>query len=47
MKELTVDATIENIAAVTDFVNGQLERLGCPLKRRCRLTSPLTNCSGT
>ena len=37
MKELTVDATIENIAAVTDFVNGQLERLGCPLKTQMQI----------
>lgn len=32
MKELTIDAAIENIPAVTDFVNGQLEILGCPMK---------------
>ena len=32
MKELTVDATVENIAIVTDFVNAQLEDLGCPVK---------------
>lgn len=32
MKELTVDATVENIAAVTDFVSGQLEALDCPMK---------------
>lgn len=32
MKELTVDATVENIEKVTDFVNEQLENLGCPLK---------------
>lgn len=29
MKELTLDATIENVTAVTSFVDGQLERLGC------------------
>ena len=32
MKELTVDATIENIATVTEFVNAQLEQSGCPPK---------------
>lgn len=32
MKELTIDAAIENIPAVTDFVNGQLETFGCPMK---------------
>ncbi|MBO5994308.1 MAG: SpoIIE family protein phosphatase [Firmicutes bacterium] len=32
MKELTLEATINNIPTVTDFVNGELEALGCPLK---------------
>lgn len=32
MKELTIDATIENIAAVTAFVDEQLEQLDCPMK---------------
>ena len=32
MKELTIDATAENIAAVTDFVNEQLEAHGCSMK---------------
>lgn len=30
MKELTVEATIENVGVVTAFVNQELERLGCP-----------------
>lgn len=30
MKELSVDATIENITPVTRFVNGELEQLRCP-----------------
>ena len=34
MKELTVDATIENIAVVTDFVNEQLDRINCPMETR-------------
>lgn len=32
MKELSLDATVENIQQVTDFVNAQLEELNCPLK---------------
>ncbi len=32
MKELTVSATIENIAAVTAFIDDQLEQLDCPMK---------------
>ncbi len=32
MQERTLDATIENIEAVTDFVNAQLEALDCPKK---------------
>lgn len=32
MKELTVDATIENVAAVTAFVDEQLDQLDCPMK---------------
>ena len=32
MKELTVDATVENISTVTEFVNAQLEQSGCPPK---------------
>ncbi len=32
MKELTVSATIENIVAVTAFIDDQLEQLDCPMK---------------
>lgn len=32
MKELTISATIENVAVVTDFVDEQLEQLDCPMK---------------
>ena len=32
MKEMTLAATVDNIEAVTDFVNEQLEALECPLK---------------
>lgn len=32
MKELTVDATIESIPVITEFIDEQLERLDCPMK---------------
>ena len=32
MKELTIAAAVENIAAVTAFVDEQLEALDCPMK---------------
>lgn len=32
MKELTIDASVENIEKVTAFVDEQLEILGCPAK---------------
>lgn len=37
MKELTIDATIENIAAVTAFVDEQLEQLDCPMKTQVQV----------
>ena len=37
MKELRIDATIENIDAVTDFVNEQLEALDCPMKAQMQI----------
>lgn len=37
MKELTIDATVKNIAAVTAFVDGQLEELGCPMKAQMQI----------
>ena len=37
MKELTVDAAVENIQAVTEFVNAQLEELDCPLKAQMQI----------
>ena len=37
MKELTIAATVENIEAVTDFVNEQLEALDCPMKAQMQL----------
>ena len=32
MKQITVDATIDQIEVVTDFVNAELEERDCPLK---------------
>lgn len=37
MKELTLAATLENIEAVTEFVNEQLERLDCPRKAQMQI----------
>lgn len=32
MNEITVEATVDNIAQVTAFAEEQLKRMGCPLK---------------
>ena len=37
MKELTIDATVENIGAVTDFINEQLESYDCPIKAQMQI----------
>lgn len=37
MRELTIDATIENIPVVTGFVDESLEELGCPLKAQMQI----------
>lgn len=37
MKELTIDATVDNIPTVTDFVNEQLEKLNCPMKSQIQV----------
>ena len=37
MTELRIAATVENIDVVTDFVNEQLEILGCPPKAQMQL----------
>ena len=34
MKELTIDATIENIVTVTAFIDEQLEQRDCPMKTK-------------
>ena len=37
MKELTIAAKVENIEAVTNFVNEQLEALDCPMKAQMQI----------
>lgn len=37
MKELTIDATVENITQVTAFVDEQLEELNCPMKTQMQI----------
>ena len=37
MKELTVSAVIENLDIVTDFVNAQLDAMGCPMKIQMKI----------
>ena len=37
MKELTVDATLENIPVITEFVDEQLEQFNCPMKAQAQI----------
>ena len=37
MKELTLDAKLENIPAATDFINEQLEALDCSMKAQMQI----------
>lgn len=37
MKELTLEATVENIAPVTEFIDEQLEALDCPMKPQMQI----------
>ena len=37
MNELTIPATVENIEKVTDFVNGKLEEIDCPMKAQMQI----------
>ena len=37
MKELTIDATIDNVIDVTAFVDEQLEQLDCPMKTQLQV----------
>ncbi len=36
-KEITVNATLDNLGKVTEFVNGELEKLNCPLKAQMQI----------
>ena len=38
MAEITLEATVENIEAVTDFVTEQLEEMGCPMKAQMQFS---------
>lgn len=38
MKELTVDAAVENIEPVTEFVTAELEKLDCPIKAETQIS---------
>ena len=37
LKSITVDAVIANVAKVTDFVNEELDRLGCSMKAQMQI----------
>lgn len=37
MKEITIEAAIENIEKVTDFINAELEALECPIKAEMQI----------
>lgn len=37
MKEITVDATIENMNTVTEFVDDFLDQIACPMKSRIQI----------
>ena len=37
MKELTLEAAIENIEKVTEFINAELEALDCPVKAETQI----------
>lgn len=38
MKELTIEAAVENIEVVTDFITAELEALGCPMKAQTQIS---------
>lgn len=37
MKEMTIEATVDNIEVVTEFVNEELEVFGCPFKTQTQI----------
>lgn len=38
MKELTIEAAVENIEVVTDFIISELEALDCPIKAQTQIS---------
>ncbi len=38
VKELKIEATLENIEVVTDFINEQLDTLDCPMKAQIQIS---------
>ena len=37
MKEITLDAAVESIPVLTAFVDGELDKAGCPLKQKMQI----------
>ena len=37
MKELTIEAAVENIEVVTDFISAELENMDCPIKAQTQI----------
>lgn len=37
MKELTIDAVLDSIPVITEFVDNQLEQFGCPMKAQVQI----------
>ncbi|MBQ8162506.1 MAG: ATP-binding protein [Clostridia bacterium] len=37
MKEMTVQATVESIPAITEFIDGELARMDCPMKAQAQI----------
>ena len=37
MKEITTEAVTSSIDAITDFVNAELETLGCPMRTQMQI----------
>ncbi len=46
MKEITLDATLENIATVTAFVDEVLEKINCPAKTQMQINIALDELFG-
>jgi len=37
MKEITLDAVVKNVPELTDFIDRELEAVGCPLRKQMQL----------